>query len=177
MTRSTFDLRRALRSGSADQLAELLRRVPALVEALRGQGPLAYVGPYGLAYPPGRGARRPTIERLADLLGSTAGIDLTLAALDRIASQLVTLAVWHDGALTRDVALAEAGVERAGDLDAAAATLAELLLTDPSAGWVVLRPGVAAVAGLPGFRIRDSLRHTPSDSIAAILRNLGLPPP
>lgn len=177
VTRSPFDLRAALRQRSPQQLSDLLRRVPAIAEALQGRGPLAGVGPYGLVYPGRRIEQRPTADRLALLLSSPAGIDVTLTALDRFSFQLATLAVWHGGSMTRDGALAEVGADRGDDLDAAASVLAELLLTDPAAGWVALRPGVAAVVGLPGVPAREGLAQLGSESIARTLRSLGVDRP
>ena len=180
MTRPAgFDLRAALRDRTPQQIADLLERVPVLAEALEGRGTLSGLGRYGLSYPMPRAAAGPTLERLAALLGSAAGIDVSLAALDRFALQLVTLAVWHGGALDRATALAEAGADRADDLARAVADLDALLLIDPAAGWLVLRPGVAAVVGLPGVPVRAHAHAMNSDAVAGMLRRFGIdrPPP
>lgn len=177
MTRPAFDLRAALRQRSSQQLADLLWRVPALAEALQGRGPLAGVGPYGLVYPVRSAQVLPTAERLTVLLASPAGIDTTLAALDGVGLRLATLAVWHGGVVSRQAALAEAGADRADDLDAAATAMADLLLTDPDGGWVALRTGVAQVLRLPGIPVRDGLASMGSDAIARMLRGLGVDRP
>ncbi|HVL98276.1 MAG TPA: helicase-associated domain-containing protein [Egibacteraceae bacterium] len=169
-----------LRAWPAERLAGLLTRVPVLRHALEGHGPLAGVSPYGLAYPPQLRTGHRTIERLATLLSSPIGIDACLASLDRTARDLVTLAVWHGGALSREQALAEVaacGVDPdaiAPRLDDAAAALAAALLTEPAAGWVVLRPGVAGVADLPGVLARPSLEQAPSSALQQALRNHGV---
>lgn len=168
-TPSDPDRLAALRALGPDGLAALLARVPALAEAADGRGPLAAstVG-YPWALPRGDTARG-----LAHLLDTPQAIDATLSSLDRFAHQLVGLAVWHGGRLTREQALAAAGPDRAAALDAAAATLAGLLLSDQDAGWVALRPGVAEVAGVPGYPVRDTLEASTSDALARILRRLG----
>ena len=178
MTRPTIpftrELRDQLRRRSPEQIAELLLRVPALAEALQGRGLLSGLAANGLVYAPHRAQPQPTLERLAMLLSSAVGIDMTLASLDRFSLQLVTLAAWHGGDLDRKTALAEVGADRGDDLDSAATILADLLLTEADAGWLVLRRGVAQVVGLPGTPIRTYGEALGSDALAAMARRLGV---
>lgn len=171
----TDDRLAALHQLSPDELAELLGAVPEISRALAGAGPLA---PIDLA---GRGwARRPlpaTLPALARLLASRPGVYATVAALDRFHLQLITLAKWHGGTLSREQALAEAGDEHADALDAAADRLARLLLADRDEAWLALRPGVAEVVGLPGLPARPTLEHVTSDRLARRLRTLGASAP
>lgn len=171
---ASADRMSALRALGPDGVAALLRRVPALAEAVEGHGPLARPTPLG--HRPSR-APHDTLDRLARLLATPAGVHATLTSLTRFELQLATLARWHGGSLTREDALAEAGEGNAAALEAAAETLARLVLTDPEAGWVALRPGVPRGVGLPGVPIRPSLEATASDALAQILRNLGHPRP
>lgn len=169
-----------LRATGPERLAGLLTRVPVLRDALEGHGPLVDVGVYGLVHPRVSRSRHRTIERLATLLSSSMGLDACLASLDRTARDLVTLAVWHGGSLTRDEALADVAACGADPeataplLDAAAAAVHAVLLTEPAAGWVVLRPGVARVAGLPGVPARAGLERIRTDELAQVLRNHGV---
>lgn len=165
----------ALRQLSPADVAELLRDVPDVAQALAGTGPLA-----PLDFSAGRYARGPlpaTMPALARLLGSRAGIRATLATLDRFHLQLVTLAKWHGGTLTRDQALAEAGEANGEALESAAQRLARLLLADRSRAWLELRAGVADVVGLPGVPARPTLQHMGSEQLADRLRRLGQSPP
>jgi hypothetical protein len=164
----------ALRRMAPDDLAGLLRRVPALAAALSGHGPLAPFSRF-----PGRGrrgARGPGLRAFAELLVSPPAIDHTLASLTRFELQLATLAAWHGGTLTREQALAETGGDGEARLDDAAGVLARLLLSDPVAGWVALRPGVAQVVGLPGIGVRPTLELLTSDELARRLTRLGQRP-
>ncbi|MEX2620749.1 MAG: helicase-associated domain-containing protein [Egibacteraceae bacterium] len=176
----TNDLAERLRTLAPGQLAGLLTRVPVLRDALEGHGPLADVNVYGIVYPQQFRVGQRTIERLATLLSSSLGIDACLASLDRTARDLVTLAVWQGGSVSRDQALAEVAACGADPealaplLDEAAASLAVVLLTDPGAGWVVLRPGVDRVADLPGVPVRAFLEQMRSDALAQVLRNHGV---
>lgn len=176
------DLSARLRAMEPDQLAGLLVRVPVLRDALEGHGPLADVSAYGHRYPASLRTPHRSVERLARLLSGPLGIDACLAALDRTARDLVTLAVWHGGTLTRERALAAAAAAGADPeatgprLDAAAAELAAVLLTHPGAGWVALRAEVGQVAGLPGVRARPSLELMRTDALQQVLRNHGVAP-
>lgn len=165
----------ALRQLSPDDVAELLRTVPDIAQALAGVGPLAPIDFSG-----GRYAPQPlpaTLPALARLLGSRAGTCATVAALDRFQLQLVTLATWHGGTLTREQALAEVGAAHADALEAAAERLARLVLVDRSRAWLALRPGVTDVVGLPGLPARPTLEHISSDRLAERLRLLDVPAP
>lgn len=161
-----------LRQMSEEQLADLLDRVPGLADAVEGRGPLGPSLPYALV-----GHRVTDLHGLARLLARDEAIDLTLATLGASAWRLAVLAAWHGGRLDRDDALVETGGAHGDALDAAAATLHDRLLADPALGWVVLRPGVAAVVPLPGVPIADVLRHWYADDLAALLVALGEVPP
>lgn len=159
----------ALRALGPERLATLLARVPTLAEAVDGRGPLADWA-FGYWSPPGKAD---TARGLAELLASRRGVDATLSCLNRFELQVVSLAVWHGGRVTLGEALAEVGGEHHDALEDAARSLAGLLLTDPDAGWVALRPGVAQAAGLPGIPARPSLEATHSNTLATMLRALG----
>ncbi|MGI8874038.1 MAG: helicase-associated domain-containing protein [Egibacteraceae bacterium] len=172
------DLPTLLRHRSPEELAALLHEVPVLAEAVQGRGPLA--SHRGSAYPGAAAGGPPSAERLAGLLGTELGVVACVCALDRTARQLVNLAVWHGGALTReqalgDVAASGTGVDSgtAARLDAAVARLDTLLLTEPDAGWLVLRAGVGEVAGPPGEPVRPALEAMASDSLPPLLLALG----
>lgn len=159
-----------LRQLSPADLAELLRTVPAVSDALAGSGPLAPIG-FGRGH--AQWALPTTMPALARLLASRSAVHATLTALDRFHLQLVTLAAWHGGALTREQALAEAGTDRADALEAAADRLARLLVADRSRAWLALRPGVAAAVGVPGLPARPWLERNGTDRLADRLRRLG----
>ena len=171
MTTPVADRLAALRRMEPPQLAEILRRVPAVAEAVSGAGPLS---PYGAVLGrPHRSAGSFSVPALATLLASHAAIDLTLASLNRFELQLATLAAWHGGHLTRADALAEAGPDSGPALDEAAGVLDALLLADRDREWLVLRPGVKDVVPLPGVPARDGMAFLHSEQLAALLRRLG----
>lgn len=181
MPAATPDLSTRIRQRSPERLAALLAGIPTLGEALHGHGPLARIGRFGLVSARGAGVESPTVERVAEILSTRMGIDVRLAALDRTARDLVSLAVWHGGALSREKVLAEVAAsstpedaEVATRLDDAVVRLHDLLLIDPEAGWLVLAPDVADTAGLPGVPARPSMERVTSDVLAQLLAALGV---
>jgi Helicase conserved C-terminal domain len=129
-----------VRQLTPSELAWLLGRVSVVADALNGQGPL---GTYGLYQQPRAG----TLRRLATLLATPRVIHATLGTLTRFELQLVSLAAWHGGSLTRDQAIAEAGPTAGKALDAAADTLVRLLLADRTRGSTREKAGASAPAG------------------------------
>lgn len=168
------DRRRAVECMSAEDLRAFLGAVPAVAEALEGRGPLAALS---RVMPTPRVQSRVSLGALAAVVADPMAIDLALASVDRFTLQLATLARWRGGSLPRKAALAEVGAQHAAALDAASARLAARLLADPRAGWLVLRPGVAAVLRLPGMPVRDALGSVTSDTIANRVRALGVRTP
>ena len=166
------DLRAQLRDTDDDRLAALLGAVPCLADAVEGHGPLSTSWPFGI-----RAGRPLDRDGLAHLLASPAGTEFLVLSLDAAALALAQLAVWHGGALTRDDVRGEIPALDTGELDALAHRLHDRLLTDRDAGWVVLRPGVAAAVDLPGLPVAPALRHVNSDVLAAKLGLLGRPAP
>jgi hypothetical protein len=163
------DLRPALARLDADGLAALLRDVPCLADAVEGRGPLAPTWPIGVG-------RRLDRHGLAQLLATPTAIEFTVASLDAPAFALAQLAAWYGGTLTREQAIAEApGVDPA-ELDAAAETLRQRLLT-AQGGWLRLREAVADEVHLPGMSAAASLQYLGSDHLAERLRALGQPVP
>lgn len=160
----------AVRQLAPQDLAWLLGRVPVVADALNGEGRL---GTYGLYQ-----ARNGTRRRLAMLLAMPAVIHATLETLNRFELQLASLAAWHGGTLSRDLASAEAGAGKA--LDDAAETLARLLLADRGGGrgsaWLTLRPGVEEVIGFAGVRMRDVLMYESTTELGEMLLALGQRP-
>jgi hypothetical protein len=163
-----------------------------VADALKGEGPLST---YGLSQ-----ARGATLRRLAMLLALPPVIHATVETLNQFEFQLASLAAWHGGSLSRAQALAEAGLAAGKALDAAADTLARLLLADrgsrppsPPAGaltlaipienpkrgstWLTLRPGVEDVIGFAGIRVRDVLVYEPTEVLSGMLSELGQRPP
>jgi hypothetical protein len=141
------------------QLAELLRRSPRLAVALRGDGVF--------------GRRPATLAGLADLVGLGPVVGELVASLDRFTYQLLALAAWHGGRLTRKDALAEAGTEHADELEAAARRLADLLLASRAPSWLTLRPAAAAAVRWPSARVGYTLSHLPHDQLGRALELLG----
>lgn len=169
----TLDRLAALRRLGLPALADLLRAVPGLADAVDGRGPLSRSWPWGFSPSP----RRLDLRGLAQALGSERGVDLALASLDATTLALAELAAWHGGSLTREQALAETGPELAAALDVAAATLGARLLTDPEAGWVALRAGVTPMVALPGVPAAAHLHALRTERLAETLAALGLPVP
>lgn len=152
----------------AGTLGSLLTAEPLLAEGLQGRGPYAWFGPFGMLDPE-RPRLRTTLPEVAELLGSPFATELQLGALDRPARQLLALCIWHGGALDRATAVRLAGPSAVpAVLDAAAARLAERLLTDPAQGWVAPRPGVLDRVSLPGLLFRDAARHTTNDVLGQL---------
>ncbi|MBW3578985.1 MAG: helicase-associated domain-containing protein [Actinobacteria bacterium] len=166
--------RAALESFSAADLADLFRRVPEISGALSGQGPLCpqVVGRR-------RGRLPAAASTLAQLLTSTGTIVSTLFSCDGLELRLALLAAWHGGQLTAEQATAEAGADRAGDLDAAAEGLRRLVVARRDRAWLELLPGVADRLELPGIPARPFLQQETSDELARHLKALGIakPPP
>jgi len=146
--------------------------VPCLADAAEGHGPLSTAWPFGL-----RAARPLDRDGLARLLASPAGTEFLVLSLDAAALALAQLAVWRGGALTRDDVRDEIPALDADELDAVADRLHDRLLTDPDAGWVALRHGVAEAVDLPGLPAAPALRHVTTDVLADRLRLLGRPAP
>ena len=156
----------ALRSGGVDAIAALFDRAPAIAELVQDTGPLAAWRPSSENW---------TAKRLAAELTRTSNTVALLAHLDRTQQQLIGLAKWMGGALTREHAIAESGLDPE-ILDNAVAAMADLLLIDPAAGWLALRPGVADMLRLPGVVFRDGAEYITSADLATLCRNLGINP-
>jgi hypothetical protein len=156
----------ALRSGGVDAISALFERAPAIAELVQDTGPLAAWRPSSENW---------TAKRLAAELTRTSSTVALLAHLDRTQQQLIGLAKWMGGALTREHAIAESGLDPE-ILDNAVAVMAELLLINPAAGWLVLRPGVADMLRLPGVVFRDGAEYITSADLATLCRNLGINP-
>ena len=120
----------ALRASSAVDLAALLERVPALRSALAGRGALSA---FGWLPAEARPHPRPTLDRLAALVGSRQGIVAILRTLTTPELQLVQLAAAEDGTLSRAALEAEVGPAAARDpaLVAAGTALRTLHLAMP----------------------------------------------
>lgn len=154
-------------------------RVPALAEAVLGHGVVARAGGYGVIRD--RPEPIPSLRTLAQVLSRPVAMSAVVGAMTRTELQLAGLADWYDGTLTRADAAADAGLDPAdpvamAPLDRSAAGLVDLFVSDPSLGWVALRPGTAFMMGSDGRRVRDGLVHASSEVIAAMLRGLGLEP-
>ncbi len=146
--------------------------MPCLADAVVGRGPLAPSWPFGA---PGR--RPLDRDGLARLLASPPGTEFLVLSLDASALALAQLAVWHGGTLTREQAQREAVTLDDTHLEAAAGQLHSRLLTDPTGGWVTLRPSAAAAVDLPGVPAAPALQYVNSDVLAEKLRTLGQPAP
>ncbi|HUG83776.1 MAG TPA: helicase-associated domain-containing protein [Euzebya sp.] len=170
MRASSSDRISALRRMPVPDLAALLGRVPALAQSLDGSGPLAPVSD-------GRPAltrRDRSLTHLGTLMASPRGIRAIIDTLNRLERQLLVLAAVHDGAVTRAVAVAEAGDSR--QLDQASAALASLLLAYPvhsEEAWLVLRPGVVREVPYPGVRIYTALANLSGADLDLLLQRLG----
>jgi hypothetical protein len=164
------DLRSALKRLGVDGIAALLRDVPCLADAVDGRGPIAPGWPFG--------ANQKPIDhtRFAQLLDQSLGIQLLLASLDSRALALAQLAAWYGGTLTREQAMAEAPRVDPAELDAAAQTLRNRLLTDRG-GWLRLREAAVAEVDLPGLPAAPSFAYVRSEELADILHTLGQPVP
>ncbi len=173
---------RAVRRLDTVELAATLQQLPGLVADLPrrptdGASPASVIdlGRNGR----GNGhAARPLADlpRLAGMLASRAEIIDRLQRLDHTAFQLVTLACWHHGTLTREQVLSEAGTESADRLEAAAEELRRLVLADREEAWLHLLPGVADIVGPAGMRLRDMLERAGSQMLATTLRHLDVRP-
>lgn len=169
--RTSSDRISALRRMSVPDLAALLGRVPAVVDSMDGRGPLL---------PPDEGGRRTLVRadrsltHLGVMLSSPSGLLAVIGSLNVLERQLLSLATLHDGVLSREQAVAEAGESRA--LDQAVDALAQLLLAHPpheEHEWLVLRTGVARFVPLPGIRIYDALQSLPGSDLDVLLQRLG----
>ena len=155
-----------------DGFAALLDTSPLVAAALLPAGPLPRTGSYAFRRPTEEDADR-TADGVARLIATHSGMALTIGTLDQLAYQLVLQARWHDGAISRDEALAELPAS-AEVLDRAAQQLADGLITDPGLGWVVLRPGFADVVPLPGIALLARSKAITTDRLAEALRQHGV---
>lgn len=154
---------RALADAGPDGIAALFERVPMLAELAGGHGPLA---PY----------RRRGIHNsreLGEFLASQ--IPFFLAHADRIQTQLLGLAAYHGGLLTRERAIAESGVPEQR-LDQAAADLAALFLVDPDVDLIGLREGVMSWLPLPGMTFRMWAEDVPKRELEPLAHRLHVDP-
>jgi len=156
----------ALQRGGTDAVAALFQRAPAIAELVQDTGPLASWRPSSHNW---------TLRRLASTLAQPGIIVSLLAHLDRTQHQLIRLAKWRGGTLTREQAESESGLDP-DILDNAVAGMADLLLANPEAGWLVPRLGVLDWVHLPGTPFRDGAENILSDDLAKVCRNRGLDP-
>ncbi|MBW3606396.1 MAG: helicase-associated domain-containing protein [Actinobacteria bacterium] len=156
----------------AETIAALLAQVPCLADAAVGRGPLALSWPFGPQTPQ-------PLDRdgFARLLATPAATEFLVLSLDEPALALAQLAVWHGGSLTRAKARQEAPTLDDDELDRAAQTLHDRLLTDPDVGWLALHPRAAAAIDLPGIPAAPALRGVITDVLAEKLHLLGRPVP
>ncbi len=166
----------ALRKGGPESIARLVRRVPAFADAIDGRGRYALVVHWGVAHP---GPQRISdLSGLADYLARPTPTGLRIMHATRNEHQLLVLAALDGGRLDRAKTRAALGLrgDRAGQqrLERAATGLSELLLSDPGASWVALLPRVAEQIHLPGVTVRVGTDQVTRDSIAAILRTIGV---
>lgn len=148
-----------------------MQRFPALADAVAGRGPLSIrATTHGLYWGPGNPIT--DIDTLARILVTGRGLELAILGCTRNERQLLALAAWHGGSLTPEQAAAEN--ISADNLERAALGLSELLLTDPSRGWVVLRPGVLETTPLPGIPVRTWADQLTSEQLRTMLANLGV---
>lgn len=150
-------------------LAALIEGVPALASAVEGRGPLTSGWPWTDELFQDEVDR----PRLGSMLDSSFGVEAAILGLDRPAVQLAQLALWHGDTIERGATLDEVGHEHAAILDAAAARLRTLLISEPDRGWVALRPDSAGEISLPGVPLRWELEALNSDDVARRLRTLG----
>jgi hypothetical protein len=158
----------------APDLAALLDRVPALVDAMDGRGSGVQAVDLVDVDPRDRAAPDRSLVALGILLASPRGIAAAVASLNRLEQQLLVLAGVHDGAVERAAAVAEAGDAR--ELDQAVDALATLLLAHPrdeEGAWLVLRPGVARHVPFPGVRIYTALANLSGADLDGLLHRLG----
>ncbi|MFH1329449.1 MAG: helicase-associated domain-containing protein [Actinomycetota bacterium] len=164
----------ALRRGGPGAAAAFLQRLPLIAAAAAGTGPMSQYGRV-LGHRLGRPAPVADIGGLARLIADPMVVAVALMSATRIEQQLAQLAHFHGGTLGREEALQMIGADPDA-LDRGASGLAELFLSNPKAGWISLRPGVADQVRLPGIRVRDTADFMMSDQIASILRRLGVMP-
>ena len=179
----------AVRRLDTVELAALLQQLPGLVAGLprkpasgASHTSLAHLGGNGRGN--GQGAPRDAdgarpladLPGLVGLLASRAEIIDRLQRLDHTAFQLVTLACWHHGTLTREQVLEEAGPDAETRLEAAAEELRRLVLADRDETWLRLLPDVIDIVGPPGLRARDMLERAGSQMLDTTLRHLGVRP-
>jgi hypothetical protein len=164
----------ALHEGGGDSLRGLLERHPVIAAAVAGEGPLA--GKRRVAYLLRQANPVGNVTEMARLLAQDLFIEITVNCATRNEQQLLALAVWHGGAISREDTIAVTGAPP-DSLDRAVRGLAELFLADPAKGWLVLRPGVGEQVWLPGYSIRQLSDNIHSPQLEAMLRNLGVDPP
>lgn len=153
----------ALEQLDDEAVAALLARLPQMRAYLQRSG-----GGYLLLV-------EPSFHDLARLLASEYGAATALDSCSITARQLIVLAAWHGAALSRTDAIAATGdLEHCapGALDAAAAELRTVLLTDAALGFVHPRPGVEGVLEFPGVPVRSGVQYVNSDEIARWLFRL-----
>ncbi|WP_370327989.1 helicase-associated domain-containing protein [Euzebya sp.] len=169
--RASSDRISALARMPVADLAALLERVPALAQSLDGAGPLA-PSAHDHRTPVARTDR--SLTHLGVMMASSSGISATVDVLNRLERQLLVLAAVHDGAVSREAAVAEAGDAR--ELDQAVSALGLLLLVhEPydEGEWLVLRPGVMRHVPLPGMRIYSALSNLSMSDLDVLLQRLG----
>lgn len=158
------------------QLAAAVESQPMLAAAFCGVGRLAHLVPRDSAThdPLPMGA-----DDLALLLSSTLAIATAIEMLSPAAARLLEAAVWHAGVLSRADAESEFPGADPGELDAAAEELSVAVLSDASASFVSLRPGVSSHVRLPGPLIRQVYLGSAitNPQLDDMLKNIGLKPP
>jgi hypothetical protein len=173
--RASTDRISALRRMPVTDLAALLERVPALAESLEGGGPLSADGVELRTAAAGAAGPDRSLTHLGIMMASPRGITAAVEALNRLERQLLVLAAVHDGAISRQIAVAEAGEHR--EIDQAADALASLLLVhrphEHEDGWLVLRAGVMRHVPFPGVRIYAALAALSPADLEVLLDRLG----
>ena len=163
----------ALRALRPEERERVILAQPEVAAALVGVGMLT-----GTLHPvPASG--RHSLTRVAELLGHAATIQMAIRGLSGDAYRMLAVACWRRGALTAEQMRHEArGLDEVA-LASRRAELVERLLVDPTLGYLVPRPGVTELVGLPGRSMTEaSLGNLlASDVLLARLRAIGVAKP
>lgn len=172
----------ALGTASAAELEEWLRLAP-LVEYELFDAPPSPLSLMAARRPLSRRRQEWTVDELANLALSPAGVALLVEGLDASTRALLRVLAFRGGRLSRPAAIAEVAwlpdLDPASEADAAARRLRFLLLAEPERSgddWLRLAPHARASVPAPGVSAEAHLDDLRADQLAAILLAHGLAP-
>ena len=163
----------ALRAMPSEERERVLLAQPEAAAALVGVGMLTGA----LHSVPAKG--RHSLTQVAELLGHPATVQMAIRGLSGDAYRMLAVACWRRGAITAEQMRHEAPQLDDVALASRRAELVDRMLVDPTLGYLVPRPGVSELVGLPGRSMTELSAGSvlTSDMLLVRLRALGVAKP